>query len=112
MTAPIQPPPPGTTFTKDPVQITTALFTLLLGINAVLMITGVFDEVAGGIITGVLTAAWAAVNQLFVRPATVPRQPLAELAYENQQPAGSVLPASTPVVEISDLPIDQPGATP
>lgn len=84
---PITPPPDGTVFTKDPVQITTALFTLLLGINAVLMITGVFEEVAGGIITGVLTAAWAAVNQLFVRPATVPRQPLEELAYDTSHPS-------------------------
>jgi hypothetical protein len=80
MAAPITPPPAGTVFTKDPVAITTALFTFLLGITSVLLITGVFSDVAGGVISGVITAAWAACQLLFVRPATVPRQPLEELA--------------------------------
>jgi hypothetical protein len=111
MTAPITPPPPGTVFTRDPVAVTTAVFTFLLAVTSVLLITGVFSDVVGGVISGVLAAAWAATQLLFVKPATVPRQPLAELAYENQQPAGDVQPASTPVVEIADLPIDQPGAT-
>lgn len=114
MTAPIAPPPPGTVFTKDPVVVTTAFFTFALGLTSVLLIAGVFSDVVGGIIAGALTAAWTAVQLMFVKPATVPRQPLAELAYENQQPAGSVMPPSTQVVEVSDLPIDhQPptGAT-
>jgi hypothetical protein len=82
-------------FTKDPVLITTAVFTFLLAVTSVLLITGVFSDVAGGIISGVLTAAWAAVQLMFVKPATVPRQPLAELAYEEatehtvQHPTGS-----------------------
>lgn len=100
MTTTIEPPPPGTVFTRDPVQITTGIFTLLLGVTAVLTMTGVLEEVISGVITGVLTAAWAAVNQLLVRPATVPRQPLAELAYEMAQPASTVAPASTLVVEV------------
>jgi hypothetical protein len=104
MTAPLEPPPPGTTFTRDPVVVTTAIFTFLLAISSVLMITGVFSDVAGGIISGVIAAAWASTQLLFVKPATVPRQPLAQLAYDNQQPAGSVFPSSTPVVEVSDLP--------
>lgn len=108
MTASITPPPPGTVFTRDPVAVTTAVFTFLLAVTSVLLITGVFSDVVGGVISGVLAAAWAAVQLLFVKPATVPRQPLAELAYENQQPAGDVMPASTPVVEVSDLPIDKP----
>jgi len=111
MAAPITPPPPGTVFTKDPVAVTTAIFTFLLAISSVLLITGVFSDVVGGVVSGVIAAAWASTQLLFVKPATVPRQPLAELAYENQQPAGSVMPQSTPVVEISDLPIDQPPAT-
>jgi hypothetical protein len=81
---PISPPPEGTVFTKDPVAITTGIFTLLLGVTSVLLMAGVLSDVAGGVIAGVLTVAWAAVNQLFVRPATVPRQPLAELAYETR----------------------------
>jgi len=106
--SPIQAPPPGTAFTKDPVAITTAIFTFLLGVTSVLLMTGVFSDVAGGVIAGVLTAAWAATQLLFVKPATVPRQPLAQLAYDSQQPAGSVTPSSTPVVEVTDLPIDKP----
>ena len=89
-------------FTRDPVAITTAIFTFLLAVTSVLLITGVFSDVAGGIISGVLAAAWAATQMLFVRPATVPRQPLAELAYEErvQHPTGSnattvVLPPTT-----------------
>lgn len=103
--SPVVPPPPGTVFTKDPVALTTALFTFLLGVISVLLISGVFSDVVGGILAGITTAAWGAVQLLFVRPATVPRQPLAQLAYENQQPAGDVSPASTPVVEVTDLPI-------
>ena len=83
MSAPIQPPPPGTVFTKDPVAITTAIFTFLLAISSVLLITGVFSDVVGGVVSGVIAAAWAATQLLFVKPATVPRQPLAELAYED-----------------------------
>jgi hypothetical protein len=107
MSATIQPPPPGTTFTRDPVVVTTAIFTFLLAISSVLLITGVFSDVVGGIISGVIAAAWASTQLLFVKPATVPRQPLAQLAYDSQQQAGDVYPASTPVIEVSDLPIDQ-----
>lgn len=112
MTAPITPPPPGTVFTRDPVAVTTAVFTFLLAVTSVLLITGVFSDVVGGVISGVLAAAWAATQLLFVKPATVPRQPLAELAYENQQPAGDVLPPSTPVVEVADLPTTNPQRKP
>ena len=94
MTSGLVPPPEGTVFTRDPVAITTAIFTFLLGVTSVLMITGVFSDVAGGVITGVLTAAWAAVQLLFVKPATVPRQPLEQLAYEEAATAPS--PPITP----------------
>lgn len=104
------PPPAGTVFTKDPVTVTTAVFTFLLGVISVLLLAGVLSDVVGGILAGVTTAAWTATQLLFVKPATVPRQPLAELAYNAQQPAGSVIPASTPVVEVSDLPIDRGNA--
>jgi hypothetical protein len=89
------------------VALTTAFFTFTLGVISVLLISSVLSDVAGGILAGVTTAAWGAVQMLFVKPATVPRQPLAQLAYNNQQPAGSVSPASTPVVEVTDLPIQQ-----
>ena len=80
MTIAVAPPPQGTVFTRDPVLITTAIFTFAQGVIAVLLISSVLSEVAGGILSGILTAAWAAASILFVKPATVPRQPLEELA--------------------------------
>lgn len=77
---PVTPPPEGTVFTRDPVTVTTAFFTFLLGVISVLLISDVFSEQVGGILAGVTTAAWAAVQMMFVKPATVPRQPLEELA--------------------------------
>ena len=47
---------------------------------SVLLISDVYSEQVGGILAGITTAAWAAVQMLFVKPATVPRQPLEELA--------------------------------
>jgi hypothetical protein len=85
--SPITPPPEGTVFTRDPVKITTAVFVLLQGVVSILTATSVFDEVLGGILMGVLTAAWASVNVLLVKPATVPLQPLQELAYAEQHKA-------------------------
>ena len=97
MAAPITPPPEGTVFTKDPVLVTTALFVLLQGLWSILLIAQVLSDTVGGILAGLTTVAWTAVQLLFVRPATVPRQPLAELAYETQvqHPTGS---SSTTVV--------------
>jgi hypothetical protein len=107
MTGSITPPPAGTTFTKDPVLITTVVFFILFGVASLLTATGVFSDTVGGIIVGIITVLWGGIQLMMVKPATVPRQPLAELAYENQQPAGSVMPPSTQVVEVADLPIDQ-----
>jgi len=112
MTGPITPPPAGTTFTKDPVLITTVVFFILFGVASLLTATGVFSDTVGGIVIGIITVLWGGVQLMMVKPATVPRQPLAQLAFDSQQPAGSVQPPSTPVVEVTDLPIDQPGATP
>ena len=86
-------PPPGPpgprVFVNDPVLISWVVFSFAQAVVAVLLLADVLDETAGGIIVGVLAAAYAAVSQLFVRPATVPREPLEQLAYaqRNTPPA-------------------------
>jgi len=95
MTTPIEPPPAGTVFTKDPVRITTAIFVLVQGLIAILTAAEAFGPTLGGVLMACVTVAWGAVNLLFVEPATVPRQPLAELAYEaSTHPPGPVTPTS------------------
>jgi hypothetical protein len=75
------PPAPGPkVFTDDPVLVSWVAFTFVEAVVSILLIAGVLSEVVGGIIVGVIAAAYAAVSQLFVRPATVPREPLQELA--------------------------------
>ena len=93
-------------FTNDPVLISWVVFTFIQAVVAVLLVAKVLNEVAGGVIVGIVAAAYAAVSQLFVRPATVPRQPLQQLAYDSAQQAGDVSPSTTPVVELTDLPVD------
>jgi membrane protein YdbS with pleckstrin-like domain len=85
--AAVTPAPPEShgpkVFTNDPVLISWVVFTFVQAVVAVLLLASVIEEVVGGIIVGVIAAAYAAVSQLFVRPATVPREPLAELAAAN-----------------------------
>ena len=73
-------PEPGGALTRDPVLWAWVIFTFVEAVVAVLLIASVLSEVAGGVIVGIVAALYAAVQQLFVRPATVPRQPLEELA--------------------------------
>ena len=82
MSAAVVPPPTAgpKVFTNDPVLISWVVFTFIQGVVAVLLIAGVVSDTVGGVIVGVVAAAYAAVSQLFVRPATVPREPLEELA--------------------------------
>ena len=79
---PPTPPPPGeaSVFVKDPVRIAFAVYGFVQAIISVLLLADVLEPVAGGIITGVALALYGLVTQLFVFPATVPRQPLEELA--------------------------------
>ena len=82
-------PPPGPpgprVFVNDPVLISWVVFTFIQAVVAVLSIAEVIDETIGGIVVGVVAAAYAAVSQLFVRPATVPREPLEQLALAERQ---------------------------
>lgn len=74
------PPSEGGRFTNDPVRVAYVLVTFIQAVNAALLVGGVVTELVGGIIVAVTTAAYAAVSELFVRPATVPRAPLEALA--------------------------------
>lgn len=88
------PPPPGNPpsgvvreFDKDPVRVAWVVYGVVQGIVTILMLASVLDEVVGGIITGVALVLYGAVSELFVRPATVPRQPLEELAAAQREPS-------------------------
>jgi hypothetical protein len=82
----LPPPPPHHStglqgyFVRDPVRIAFAVYGFVQAIISVLLLAGVVSEVVGGIVTGVALALYGLVNELAVRPASVPRQPLEELA--------------------------------
>jgi hypothetical protein len=80
MNTPLPPPPGPHVFVNDPVRVGWVIYTFVQAVVTVLLIAKVVTEVAGGIVVGVTTAAYAAVSELFVRPATVARQPLEEYA--------------------------------
>ena len=73
-------------FTNDPVRISWIVFTFVQSIIAVLLLAQAISEVTGGIIVGITAAAYVAVSELFVRPETVPRKPLEELAASTHNP--------------------------
>jgi hypothetical protein len=80
----IDAPPPGPpgprVFVNDPVLISYVVYGFVQAVIAVLLLASVVDEVVGGIIVGICAAAYAAISQLFIRPAVVPREPLEQLA--------------------------------
>jgi hypothetical protein len=67
-------------WSRDPVRWAATIFTFVQAVVAVLLVADVISEVVGGVIVGIVTAVYAAVSELVVRPATVPRVPLEELA--------------------------------
>jgi hypothetical protein len=76
-----EPPVPGPkVFTDDPVRVSWVVYGFIQAVVTVLLLASIISEVVGGVITGLALAAYVAVSELFVRPATVPREPLAELA--------------------------------
>ena len=84
-------PPPGPpgprVFVNDPVRVTWVVYGFVQAVIAVLLLASVIDEVAGGIIVGISAAVYAAASQLWVRPATIPREPLEQLALVERQTA-------------------------
>ena len=65
---------------REPVRVMNAAFTLLAAVNAVLLGADVYDGAAAGVITGVIAALAAFVNEVFVRSEVVPVVPLQDLA--------------------------------
>lgn len=83
----------GKLFAVEPVRVATAIFTFIQAVNTVLLVSGVYDEKVGGIIVGITTAAFALVQEMFVRPNVVPLEPLEKLAYAQRQ---AEAPPNTP----------------
>lgn len=65
---------------REPVRVVNAVFTLLAGVNAILMGAGVYDGGVAAAITGVIALLAAFVNELFTRAEVVPLRPLEDLA--------------------------------
>ena len=87
--APPSGPPGPRVFVNDPVLISWVIYGFVQAVIAVLLLASVIEEVVGGIIVGVSAAAYAAVSQLWVRPATVPREPLEQLAAAQRSADGT-----------------------
>jgi membrane protein YdbS with pleckstrin-like domain len=68
------------TLTRDPVRWTWVIYGFVQAVITVLLATSAISTEVGAIITGVALALYVAVSELFVRPETVPRVPLEELA--------------------------------
>ena len=75
-------PPTGVvhTLTKDPVRWTWVVYGFVQAVITVLLAVGAVSTEVGAVITGIALALYIAVSELFVRPETVPREPLRELA--------------------------------
>jgi len=72
---------------REPVRVMNIIFTFVAALNAVLLGAGVYDGAVAGIITGVIAALAAAVNELFTRAEVVPLKPLEDLAAAEATPA-------------------------
>lgn len=73
-------------FVRDPVRVSWVTYTFIQSVVAVLLVADILSTVVAGIIVGISAAAYAAVSELFVRPDTVPRVPLEELARAQAPP--------------------------
>lgn len=83
MAIPARPPPPessGGFFSRDPVRIAWVCYGFVQATVIVLLATDVLSQRWAAIISGIGFAIYVAVSELYVRPQTVPREPLEELA--------------------------------
>jgi hypothetical protein len=80
------------TLTRDPVRWTWVIYGFVQAVITVLLATGAVSTEVGAIITGIALAIYAAVSELFVRPETVPRVPLEELADSTAYPEPPEIP--------------------
>lgn len=65
---------------REPVRVINALFTLIAGVNAILMAAGAYDGSVAAAVTGVIALFAAFVNEIFTRSEVVPLRPLEDLA--------------------------------
>ena len=79
---PPMPPPDGGhhVLTRDPVRIVWVTYSFVQAAVISLTAVGVLTDRVSTVVTTVMLAGYVAVSELFVRPETVPRQPLEELA--------------------------------
>lgn len=82
------------TLTRDPVRWTWVIYGFVQAVITVLLATGAISTEVGAIITGIALAVYVAVSELFVRPETVPRVPLEELAASTTYPKRPPVPPS------------------
>ena len=68
------------TLTRDPVRWTWVIYGFVQAVITVLLATEAVSTEVAAIITGVALAIYVAISELFVRPETVPRVPLEQLA--------------------------------
>jgi len=73
---------------REPVRVMNILFTFIAAVNAILLGADVYDGAVAGIVTGVIAAAAAAINELFTRAEVVPLQPLRDLAAATEGQSG------------------------
>ena len=66
--------------TRDPVRIVWVTYALIQGVVIALMAADLLHERTSAVVTGIALAFYVAVSELFVRPETVPRHALEELA--------------------------------
>ena len=81
---------------REPVRVVNAVFTLLAGVNAILMAADVYDGGVAAAITGVIALLAAFVNELFTRSEVVPLRPLEDLAAAQETPPASEPPPTVP----------------
>ena len=77
---PPEPVPVRSLWMREPVRVMNAAFTLVAAVNAVLLGASVYNGAVAGVVTGVIAALAAFVNEVFVRSEVVPLQPLEDLA--------------------------------
>lgn len=67
-------------FSRDPVRWAQVLASFIGAVITVLLASAAIPQRTAAIVTGVATAILGAVQELYVRPSTVPRAPLQDLA--------------------------------
>lgn len=84
---------PRSVLQREPVRVVNAAFTLLAGVNALLLGASVYDGGAAAAVTGVIALLAAFTNEAFTRSEVVPLHPLQDLAAAEQRPPPAGAPS-------------------